>query len=294
MNVNSLNHANDNQSRGQASDFKEKATAMWAGIPLFVKFVIITTIVLYLLTWITPIDMVLMNIPNQTFFKLQIWRLFSSVFLTPSLIGIIFAFLAWVPDAVRLENTSGTIRYMLNFLVNAFLINLVYCLTIIAISIVYKDAINSPSSGLWPLIMAEISMLCLANPDNLVTMFFIPLKFSAKYYPWALFAFFTVMNMSFQVDILIGIFYGHLFFYFLRNYIQFSDNFVIKVESYSLIKAASKITAFIPLQVSTLNSSYNGYQGQQTLDNNQQSAFTRGNEPPSTGFKGTGTVLGNL
>jgi membrane associated rhomboid family serine protease len=228
-----------------------------------------------------------MNVPGKTIFSFQIWRLFTAVFYTPSLLSIIFGFMSWAPDAVRLEYTSGTVRYFLNFMVNATLINIIYCLLMLLLSVIVKAALYMPSSGLWPLILAEITMLCLANPDNQMTFFFIPIKFPAKYYPWILLGFFTLINMSFQFDNLVGVCYGHLFFYFLRQKLQFSDTFINKVENYRLVSKISTIGKFIPLK-STSGAVFNQSEG----NNNNNYVVERDTTPVTTPFKGKGTTIG--
>lgn len=191
MNINGINR---NQNDPAQQSFGDKVQQYWSEVPLFVRFVVISTVVLYVISWITSYIYVLMNIPAKSILNFQIWRLFSSVFLTPSIISIIFGFMSWAPDAVKLEYTSGTVRYFLNFMINTTLINVFYCFLMLLISVFISGASYIPSSGLWPLILAEISMLCLANPDNQMNFFFIPIKFPAKFYPWILLGFFSLIR----------------------------------------------------------------------------------------------------
>ena len=238
MNIHGLRNSNNpnEQSIGQ------KVKEYWLAIPIFVKIVVTLSLLFYTLSWfVMPQLTYLVNIPYFTVFKFRIWTLVTTVFLTLSIINIIFAFISWVPDAIRLEMTSGTVRYTLNFLVNSILIQLLYVLFAIILGLIISQGLlKMPSTGLWPLIMAEITILCNANPDNEVRMFLIPVPIKSRYYPWALFAFFTLFNMSIQFDILAGICYGYLFFYKLRNYIQFSDNFILKCEALCLFRLLSK------------------------------------------------------
>lgn len=288
-NINTIN--NFRQSDQQS--FSEKIKAGWANVPLFVRFVMICTVSLYIISWLIPIDQQLCNIPLYTIKSFHIWRLFTSVLMTANLINILFAFISWIPDAIKLENTSGTVRYSFNFFTNSILIQILYTLGMGLISMVGgQGALQVQSSGLWPLIMAEITILCLANPDNQVMMFFIPYPFKAVYYPWALFGFFTLMNMTIQFDILAGIGYGYLFFHQLRNYIQFSDSFIQRWENNFIFKKLSTWTGFIPLTVSNSNASFTQY----SPSNNQPASGIRmdpaDKTPVSTPFKGKGTAVG--
>jgi membrane associated rhomboid family serine protease len=288
MNINSFSNFNSNNNDNQPS-FQDRVKAWWAEVPLFTRFVIVSTLALYLISWIITIDKHLQNIPNYTFYSIQVWRLFTSVLMTASIINILFAFISWIPDAMKLEKTSGTVRYGLNFFLNSTIIQIIYTVAIVFLASIFSYRLLSfPSSGLWPLIMAEITMLCLANPDNQVMMFFIPYPFKALYYPWALFGFFTLMNMTIQLDILAGIGYGYLFFFYLRNYIQFSDNFVRKCEESFIFRNLSNFSGFVPLQSSNFNN-----------NNSQNAGSTYKIEPAdrtpvTTPFKGKGTIVGKF
>jgi membrane associated rhomboid family serine protease len=299
MNINSFNNYNNSGGGPNNMSFGDRAKAMWSLVPLFVRIVIVTTLVIYLFSWFLPQIEYLVNIPGRVVFKVQIWRLFTSVFATLSIINILFAFISWVPDAMRLENTSGTVRYMLNFFTNATLINILFTLLMVLFGLFEKGALEEYSAGLWPLIMAEITMLCLANPDNPVQLFFIPCQFKALYYPWALFGLFTVFNTRIQFDLLAGIGYGYLFFYYLRTKIQFSNEFIQRCENFCLFRSLSRFQGFISLQQSGSNNN-SGFSTFGPAPGNQQQTTTtmqvdRPIEAPvSTPFKGKGTVVGKF
>jgi membrane associated rhomboid family serine protease len=295
-NINTINNFRSTGSNDQMS-FSDKFKAGWAQVPLFVRFVIISTVSLYLISWIISIDQSLSNVPLYTIKHFQIWRLLTSVLMTSNIINILFAFISWIPDAIKLENTSGTVRYGLNFFSNSILIQILYTVGMGLISLVGgSGALQVQSSGLWPLIMSEISILCLANPDNQVMMFFVPYPFRAVYYPWALFAFFTIMNMTIQFDILAGIAYGHLFFYYLRNYVQFSDSFIQRCENNFLLKKFANFTGFVPISVSSSNASFSNYNQAQNVNASAGTSNFRmepaDKTPVSTPFKGKGTAVG--
>jgi membrane associated rhomboid family serine protease len=299
MNINTMGNFNNNGPGGQNMSISDKMKAFWAMVPICVRMITTITIVVYLLSWFLPYVEYLVNYPFYVVFYIQIWRLVTSVFATLSIINILFAFISWVPDAIRLENTSGTVRYFLNFLTNSTLINILYVIMMLLFSIFFGTAaLKVPSSGLWPIIMAEITMLCLANPDNPVQLFFIPCQFSAIYYPWALFGLFTIFNGNISFDLLAGIGYGYLFFYFLRSKIQFSNEFIIKCENFALFKFMSKFTGFITLQQTFNNSGFSAFNMQQTQQQNNNTSNFRVEQPVqapvSTPFKGKGHVVGKI
>lgn len=301
---NSNFHNNNNQQGANNSQScKEKCQEYWSEVPLFVRFIIITTIILYLLSWFTPFMMNFANIPLFTIYKIQIWRLMTSVFMTLSIINILFAFFAWLPDALKLEKSTGTVRYFFNFMINSTLIQILYTTIVFFISLFFKQILMMPSSGLWPMIMAEITILCLTNPQGQLRMFLIPCMIPAKFYPWALFAFFTILNVSVQFDILAGILYGYIFFHFLKMRIQFSDEFINRAENWPIINKISKCNSFVSLSKSISNNGGNlFFSGPANNNNNNNNiSLQNRNNPPeqkkpeapvTTPFKGKGSVLG--
>lgn len=296
------NQGQNNQNNQQSC--KEKIKEYWKEIPLFVRFVISSTIFFYILSWITPFIKNFLNIPLYTIYKIQLWRIFTSVFMTLSILNIIFAFFAWLPDAIKLEKSAGTIRYFFNFMLNSICIQLIYTTIAFFISLFASSFLLIPSSGLWPMILAEITILCLNNPQGQLQMFLIPCLIPAKFYPWALFAFFTVLNMSVQFDILAGILYGYLFFYFLKNKMQFSDEFINRAENWPVLNKIKNCESFISLSKSiSINGGNLFYSGSQQGNNNNSSNTNsqrtniqiqeKPQAPVSTPFKGKGTVLGS-
>lgn len=311
---NSNYYNNNPNNANQQPSFKERAKQMWSQVPLFVKFIIIVTCTCYLLSWFTTFFLKsLTNVPYMVIYHFQIWRIFTSVFMTLSIINILFALLAWVPDAIRLESSTGTIKYMITFFTNSLIIQILYIVLCFVLSVFSTGILIMPSSGLWPLIMAEITILCLTNPQNQLMMMFLPCLIPAKYYPWALFGFFTMLNMSLQFDILAGILYGYIFHHFLKSKLQFSDEFIVKVENMPLLNKLSYFSSFVPLSKAiSIGGGNMFYAGQNTgvnafgfgrnnntnFNNNNNSSNstqppTRPQKPVSTPFQGVGSVLGS-
>lgn len=298
---------NNTQNNNNQPSFKEKVKSWWLTVPLYVRFIMITTTVFYLLSWFLKDFMTaLTNIPAYVIYNIQLWRLFTSTFVTLSIFNILFGFLAWIPDAMRLEYTSGTIKYMFTFMINSISIQILYVGLAFALSIISKQIILMSSSGLWPVIMSEITILCLTNPENQLKMMFLPWLISAKFYPWLIFAFFSILNMKLQFDIVAGIIYGYSFHYFLKSKIQLSDEFVLKAENNTLINKLTKLNSFVSAsKAASINDNIN-YSSQSTNPTRGENSNSRNvNEnsfnqipiskpvaPTSTPFQGAGRVLG--
>jgi len=296
----------NSNSSGNEVSFQDRIKGWWSEVPLFVRFIIITTTIFYILSWfLSSVTKALLNLPLLTVYYFQIWRLLTTVFITLSIFNILFAFLAWIPDAIKLENSTGTVKYMCTFFTNSIIIQLIYIIISLVLSVFSQEVMIRPSSGLWPLILAEITILCLTNPQNQLMMMFLPCLIPAKYYPWTLFAFFTVLNMNLQFDILAGILYGYLFHHYLKSKIQFSDEFINRVENYPLINKLVSINSFVPLSKAISNAGGNAFfigQGNRVGNNastgnnnnngNNVQMNTRPQAPVSTPFQGVGSVLG--
>ena len=302
MNPPIIHSINNNNSNGMPQiDLATKIKMWWNSIPLFVKFIMSSTSIFYLLNlFIAYISFYLANIPFFTIFKIQIWRLVTNAFITTSLLNIIFAFLSWIKDACALENAMGTLKYMIIFFINSIFIQIIYSLMILLVYLITKEKgilyINVgmgqvENNGLWPIIMAELTLLCMTNPEIPMRVFFFPCEVKAKFYPLVLFFLFMLLNgMKIDFGVLSGILYGFLYHYLLRNRLQISDQFIQKLEMSFLFKWMVKFNGFvslnnsispsIPVVIAPVNSNISN-------ENNSQSGNTG-----FTAFSGKGVAVG--
>lgn len=241
-----------NERKEQLEDFKIKMERIWINIPLFIKCYFIITIILYILSLpLKIIPFYLINIPTFTILHFQIWRLLTSVFITTNIFQIILAFFVWVKYASSLETSLGTIKYTLIFIINAICIQIINVVIIFLSSIINKN-IFSPTlkaeknSGLWGIVMCEMTLLCVSNPESPMKLLLLPFTVKAKIYPIILVLIFVLSNyLEIDVDIISGIIYGLIYFYFLKSKLQISDSFVQKLETSALFKWMGNIKGFI-------------------------------------------------
>ena len=93
------------------------------------------------------------------------------------------------------------------------------------------------NKGLWPILMCDLTLICLRNPESNMRLFFFPSNIKAKYYPFFLFGFFTLLsNFNIDFEILCGIVFGFLYNYYLNRKIKISNAFALKVENSFLCK----------------------------------------------------------
>ena len=241
-----------NDRKENLEDFKIKLGRIWANIPLFLKSYFIVTIVFYILTLkIRVISFYLVNIPSYTVFHFQIWRLITSVFITTNIFQIILAFFVWVKYASLLEISLGTIKYTLIFFVNSICIQIINILIMPLYSLINKK-VNNPeikakkNCGLWGIVMCEMILLCVSNPESPMKLLLLPFTVKAKIYPIILVLLFIISNyLEIDVEIISGIIYGLIYFYFLKTKLQIPDSFIQKLEITSFFKAMSTIKGFI-------------------------------------------------
>ena len=208
-------------------------------IPLFVRFVLITNVILIISNIFTPyISFYLSNIPVLIIKKYQLWRLITTSFITTNLINMILGFIVWTKDAISLEKSLGTIRYIVIFIFNSIFINLISCLLtylfrknifdITQYSYIHK--VNN--SGIWPIIICEMTLLCFNNPDSKIKLLFVPSPIRAKYYPFIIIILlYLINNFRINFEILSGFFYGIIYYYLLQNKFNISEGTTKKLEN---------------------------------------------------------------
>ena len=240
------------EAKEQLEDLKLKIGKIFSNIPLFIKCYFIITIVFYILNLkLTFISYYLINVPTFTILRFQIWRLITSVFITTNILQIILAFFVWVKYASLLETSLGTIKYTLIFLVNTFCIQVLNLIIYPFFSLVYKKSFNSEikskkNSGLWGIVMCEMTLLCVSNPESPMKLLLIPYTVKAKIYPIILVLMFILVNyLEIDVEVISGVIYGFIYFYYLKTKLQISDTFVQKLETNNGFKWLSNFKGFI-------------------------------------------------
>ena len=240
------------------SDCKNWLNSFLDNLPFFIKWFMIITLFFFLLNFFTVyIAFYLANIPYYTIYQCQFWRLITTAFITTGLINLIFSLLIFYRYSINTEKDIGTIKYMLNFFRNCLFIQIIYSLITLLISLIIRNSIlmkmkltmgGVHNDGLWPILMCEITLFCLSNPQRDMRFFIFPCVFKAKYYPLILFGIFTLLsNFNIDFEILSGIAFGFLCHYYLKNKIEFSNQFVLKLENSFLCKWMKNKKGFISI-----------------------------------------------
>jgi hypothetical protein len=214
-NINTLEEIND-------KDCKTNCKKLCVNIPLFVKTVVLISIILCALNYFFPsISFYLSNAPFYTINQYQIWRLFSTTLITTNIINIILAILFWIKHSSNLEDVMGTIKYLFIFIMNSTIIQILFTCILFIISLITKKnellkaKINSKgkidNSGIWPYIICELTLLSLSNPNYYVKFLFFP-EFKAKFYPILVLILFCILNtLIIDLEVLSGIIYALIY-----------------------------------------------------------------------------------
>ena len=249
--MNSDFNSNTKSNQGAISQIIE----LISNIPFFVRLVIITNVILIIANIFFPhVSFYLSNIPVLTIKQYQLWRLITTSFITTNLINMILGFIVWTKDAISLETSLGTIRYIFIFILNSIFINLISCLLnyifssenfqILHYSYVHK--VNN--SGIWPIIICETTLLCLNNPDSKIKLLFVPSPVRAKYYPFIIIILLTLIN-NFRINfgIVSGFFYGIIYYFLLQNKFSISESLTRKLEKSFLFRCLIGLNGFMIL-----------------------------------------------
>ena len=230
---------------------------LWNIVPLVIKFMSLSTITLCIINFFfSKISYLLSNVPSNTIFNFQIWRLFTTALITTNIINVFLGLIFWTREGSSLETRLGTMKYIMIFIRNTFLIEVLYTLIISIISLILKNKnflskkMNDKgvvsNCGFLPVIMCEITLLCICNPNTKVKFLSIPWEFKAKYYPFIWFLVFCLVNNYHNdIEIFTGIIYAFIYQHLLRRYLNIPDSLIEKMENNCCFNWMLKITGFV-------------------------------------------------
>lgn len=284
---------NNSQDKSSAERVKE----IIEGVPFFIRFILIAKIILFILNLLTNyISFYLSNLPSYTIYHYQFWRLITTSFITTNLINMLIGFLIWVKDAISLEKTLGTIRYIIIFITNSININLIYCLFMFIVDHFSKNKTilrNEPlviykvnNSGIWPIIICEMTLLCMNNPDSQIKFLFKPCPIKAKFYPIFIIIILSLIN-KFRINfqILSGFLYGIIYYYLFQSRLHISDEIIKKLENSVFCKFLIGIGGFVSTDSITNYSAVSGDVNMMNSYDSSHSGFSA--------FQGKGMQVGS-
>ena len=293
MNSNQNSFSNDFNFSQISKDCKRVIGSIIEQMPFFNKIIVFLTLIFFVLNLFTPyIAFYLVDIPYFTIFHFQIWRLFTTTFITTGLLSIILSLFFWYRNAVKQEQDIGTIKYLIIFFMKTFFIQTLYCLLTLFLSIIIQNPLllklkitfgGIRNEGLWPILMCDLTLICLNNPEENMRFFFFPCIIKAKYYPLVLFCIFTLLS-GFNIDfeILCGIGFGFFHHYYLQKKIEISNTFVLKLENSIFCQWMTNKKGFI-----SINNNPN------EIPTNFENVSNSSSSESFSAFQGKGVTLGS-
>ena len=249
---------NDFNGSQMFTDCKNWIKSFYDSLPFFVRWVIILNILFFIINLFTPyISFYLADIPYYTIFYGQIWRLFTTSFITTGIFSLILGIYIFNKYANQREKDIGTVKYLLYFFRNCFFIQAIYCVVFLIFSLIIRNYNilklkimrgSVSNEGLWPILIFEITSMCLENPEREMTLFLFPCPIKAKYYPLALICLLTILSgFNINFELLSAIAFGFLCHYYIKNKIEISNIFAIKMEKSFLFKWMKNKNGFVSI-----------------------------------------------
>lgn len=234
----------------------KRAKEFFDTMPLFINIVLYSTFIIYILNLlISFISLILSDIPYYTIYYVQIWRLFTTPFMTTNILNLLLSYILWLREATKLEKELGTIKYMLIFFMNTFCIQLLYCFIMILLSLSIQNPLflknkktksGVVNQGLLPILLCDLTLLCLSNPERDMNFHFFKMK--AKHYPFLLLSILILFNFSSNYEIISGFLFAFYYHKYLKNKIKISDDIAVKLSDSSLFVWMKNIKGYIKTQ----------------------------------------------
>ena len=183
----------------------------WTTIPscFYVIGLIIT--VMFLLTSITGLGILFVNIPIYTILSLQIWRVFFSYFITTNIISLLITYLVIFSLSMTEEVENGSGRFFLQIFKRNLAIQILECF--FGLILYFTLSIRVFSYGIWPVYFTYLTERCMENPEGVTYFCMMPCPIKNKIYPVVLLMIFTLfglMSGEFPIDIWLGFALAHL------------------------------------------------------------------------------------
>ena len=142
------------------------------------------------------------------------------------------------------------------------------------------------NSGIWPIIICEMTLLCLNNPDSHIKFLFRPCPIRAKFYPVFIIIIYILINkFRISFEIISGFIYGIIYYYLFQNRLHISDYIIRQLENSFICKCLIGFGGFVNIDnINNNPMSYGDVHMANSLDN------STGSFSP---FQGKGITVGS-
>lgn len=177
--------------------------------PLVMRSVLVLYGVLTIVGWVTSIGSLFASIPYYNIFYFQVYRMILSPFFEGQLLSFAFGMMAMVTQGPQLEGKHGSIGVSILFL--SFAVSINVALTVFALigSTIFGSSILMISSqGVWPIMLAFLSIDCATNPDAPRPILCLPVRVPSKFIPFILVGLMALLSGGLPFDLIFGVLFG--------------------------------------------------------------------------------------
>lgn len=142
----------------------EKIAQIWAGVPLFNRFLFWSSIIIYLVSFILPEAVYYtINVPAYVYMKFQIWRIVTAPISNISIFMLLFGLLSYMPRGCQVEKMKGTTNFFIYFMLMSIISQSLMVILAFIINLLIR--FPSFSLGLWTMVMVDMTVDSLKEPD---------------------------------------------------------------------------------------------------------------------------------
>ena len=146
--------------------------------------------------------------------------------------------------AMHMEIESGSISFLIQFLVATLMIQLVYLVLAIGLGFIYPPFLSTMCWGIWPVYMWVITSDAFKNPNATQPLCCFPIQIKAIWCPFIWLGLFTLMMGIMSLGVWSGFIVGIIHYKGLLKASEPSANFINKLER-GCCKCFSGRTEFI-------------------------------------------------
>mmetsp|Transcript_12421 Transcript_12421/g.11010 ORF Transcript_12421/g.11010 Transcript_12421/m.11010 type:complete len:198 (+) Transcript_12421:108-701(+) len=157
---------------------------MWEGVPLFNRFIFYLSIGLYLVSWFIPVHLYLINVPVMIYMKFQVWRIISAPFGNMQLLMLLFGLLSYMPKGCQVERMKGTTAFFVYFMGLSMISQSIMVILDLLVNVLFGLGMQSMSLGLWTMVMVDMTVDSLKDPNLERPLCCFPIMIKSKYYPY--------------------------------------------------------------------------------------------------------------
>ena len=223
------NNPGGGQPQGEPT-WMDRISQWWSSVPMFNRFIFWTSIIIYLLSFpFLFIAYYTLNIPDMVIKKFELWRLFTAPFSNIQIFMLLFGLLSYMPRAMQLERTKGTTNFIIYFLWLSFISQVLLVLCSFLINLLMP--LQSMSLGLWTMVMVDITVDSMKEPEMLQNLCWLPIQLKAKYFPYIYLIIFGLLFMQGFCALLGGFLAGILYSKGMLKFTDPSRTWIDKVNS---------------------------------------------------------------